>query len=202
MNQSLPDKLILNIGPSGGKTQSPPVVQKMVLEIVRGDDPVLHTPCNPAPVGPHLITENKSLVECMLQVCRANKGYGLTANQLGLSRAVFVMDVPTNGEFDQAYFNPKILQFAEEIETMEEGCLSLPYILHRIKRPKWVILSWQDIYGDKQEKKFHGVTARVIFHEMDHIAGKTLLDHMSPMEIRRARERQSKMFKKTARRSK
>lgn len=198
MTQQLPDKITLNIGPT---VSVPPVVQKHVLEIVKENDPVLHTPCEPAPVGPHLITENKSLVECMLQVCRANKGYGLTANQLGLSRAVFVMDVPTDGEFEQAYFNPKILQSAEETETMEEGCLSLPYILHRIKRPQWVLLSWQDIYGDKQEKKFRGVTARVICHEMDHIAGKTLLDHMSPMEIRRARERQSKMFKKTQRRS-
>jgi peptide deformylase len=184
-----------------GETPKPTPIPTRVLDFVKQTDPVLHEPCADAPVGRLFINDNQSLVECMLQATRKMKGYGLSANQLGVSRRLFVVDFPDPALEDQAYFNPEIISTSTETDIMEEGCLSLPFILYKIKRPRWVILKWQNIDGDFKQKTFHGITARVICHEMDHLSGKTLFDHMSNLEARRARERQLQALKRAKRRA-
>ena len=200
MQQTPPDKIVIHIGPkSQGKTTSLPIIPRE-LALVKQSDPVLHTPCEPAMVGMLYRTQNESLIECMLKVCEAKNGYGLSACQLGISTRLFVIYMVYGmADKDFAFFNPEILERSTETSIMEEGCLSLPYIVHRVERPNCVILKYQDINGMWKQETYHGITARVICHEMDHLDGKTLFDHMSPLESRRARERQAKRFKKDAR---
>lgn len=195
MTEMFPNEIVIRRGPSGGKTETPIVVPQE-LKLVPQDHPALLAPCAPAPTGLRFRQENESLIECMLKVCEANRGFGLSANQLGVSRQLFILYmVYGDPKQDFAFFNPKILERSTEYVKMEEGCLSLPYIEHQVSRPTWVILSWFDIEGFEKRATFHGITARVICHEMDHMEGRTLFDHMSAFEIRRAKERQSKKFR-------
>lgn len=189
---TLPDKVVIQIGGN-----QPPKIEKLPqeLKLVAANDPVLHKPCDPAPVGKFYQAENESLIECMLKVCEVNRGYGLSANQLGVPRQLFVLYMNTPNK-DFAFFNARIVEHSSDYLKMEEGCLSLPYIVHKVSRPNWVILEYQDIEGNRKSETYHGITARVICHEMDHMNGITLFDHMSPMEIRRAKERQVKNMKK------
>jgi peptide deformylase len=200
---NLPSKVTLHIGPQ--RTEIVPdklPIPVKELAFVPQDDPVLHKPCQDALVGGFFLKENQSLVNCMLDVVRIKQGLGLSANQLGIDRRIFVLDIPTQfgTAHRNAFFNPTITQSSDEFVEGMEGCLSLPYISHTVKRPTWVVLQWQNIDGSRQEAKFHGLTARVICHEMDHLAGKTLFDHMTTFEIRRAKERQAKLLKKASRR--
>jgi peptide deformylase len=201
---TLPETLTITIGPQQA-VQEPQVV-KRELYLVKQDDPVLLTPCKPAVLDFTHREENKTLAECMLKVCEAKNGYGLSANQLGVGIRLFVLNVPHDPQlytqWDKVYFNPEFLSQAEEFEDMEEGCLSLPFVFQKVKRPKWVILRWQDINGVSKRATFHGITARVVCHEMDHMNGVTLFDHMSNLEKRRARERQSKSLKRAAQQGK
>lgn len=193
----LPDKIQITIGPEGGI-----FVPKKQLSLVSGDDPILHSPCNPADITASAYLENRSLVETMLKICELRKGYGLSANQVGLSKRLFVLYVSSNSfNIDLAYFNPEVLKLAETSSVMEEGCLSYPFIEVKISRPDWVILQWFDINGNNKRATFHGMTARVILHEMDHLNGITIFDHLSPLESRLAREKQRKLLKKAKRRS-
>ena len=193
---NLPEKLVINIGP-----QPTPIIQPRQLDLVPQDHPVLHEPCQPAPLGPMFQEENVSLANCLLKVCAIKNGFGLSANQLGVNRRLFVLMVPSDPriKIDQAYFNPEIIGFSDELTAEFEACISLPYILHKVERPRWVILKWHDALGNSKQETFYGITARVICHEMDHLNGITLFDHMTPLEKRRAREKQSKMMKKATR---
>lgn len=199
--QQYPKELVIRRGPDSGKfPDTPPPMVRQELKLVPLTDPVLHERCAPAPTGQRFKQENESLIECMLSVCDKKNGYGLSANQLGVSRQLFVLYM--QGEKDFAFFNPSIIEMCSSENELEEGCLSLPYILHKVKRPNWIIISWFDIEGFEKRATYHGMSARVICHEMDHLNGKTLFDYMSPFEARRAKERQSKMLKVAQRRKK
>lgn len=202
MNNTLPEKIILNIGPSKEVHTPLPVIHQE-LRLVDEDDPVLCTPCLNAPVGILYRNQNESLIECMLKVCETHNGYGLSANQLGVSMRLFVLytSLIDHMKDDFAFFNPEIVATSPDLDVLEEGCLSLPYITQKVKRPSWIILQYQDINGTKKTQTFYGITARVVCHEMDHLSGKTLFDHMSPMEKRRAKERRSKKMKTMKRHS-
>lgn len=110
-----------------------------------------------------------------------NKGLGLSANQVNYSLNVFTVGLDDSNK--QVFFNPKIVEVAKDIEEAIEGCLSYPGLFLKIKRPKWAVISWQHVDGKSNERRYEGLTARVILHEMDHqngsnftkIAGKTSL---------------------------
>ena len=137
------------------------------MSIVKFPDPILLTPAEPfdfikQPTDPHL------LVKSMLQQMFDNNGVGLSANQVGMPYRVFVMRAV---EFNYACFNPKIVHYGQQQALMEEGCLSYPGLIVKIKRPTEVRLRFQTASGAIDTKTFHGLTARIVQHEMDHLDG-------------------------------
>lgn len=143
----------------------------MILDLVPEDDPILRQVLprfdfdNP-PIDPSQLA--RDLTETMI----ANKGLGLSANQCGLPYRVFVM----NGNPVHACFNPRIVHSSPEQVLMSEGCLSYPGLYVRIKRPAVIRLRYQQPDGDTITKEFHGVTARCVQHELDHLDGIVYLD--------------------------
>lgn len=195
-DNKLPETLTIHIGPK--KTGI--VQEQRVLKLVSEHDPALRTECTPADLSSAAYLDNSSLAECMWQTCKKFGGYGLSANQLGVTRRLFVMDIFGQAQADfAAFFNPVILAQSEQTDVLDEGCLSFPYVEVPVKRPLWVILQWNTIYGEVRQRTFHGLTARVICHEMDHLNGKTIFDHVTPFEGRRAREKAAKILKKVSR---
>ena len=120
----------------------------------------------------------KHLVEYML----ANDGIGLAANQVGINARVFVIGHRDNPEAAQAFFNPVVVATVDEIDDLEEGCLSFPGVYVKIKRPKKILARWQNSKGEWQESEFDGYNCKCFLHELDHLEGIVFQDRVSPLK--------------------
>lgn len=120
---------------------------------------------------------SKTLLKKMIEL----GGAGLSANQLGLPYRVFVIG---NEEVHHTFFNPNIVGVSKEEVAMEEGCLSFPGFYLTLRRPKDVIIEWQNEKGETQSGKFQGVGARVILHEYDHMEGINFTFHASNFKLK------------------
>ena len=67
---------------------------------------------------------------------------------------------------------------------MEEGCLSFPGFFLTLKRPKEVLIEWQDEKGEMKSGKFQGIGARVVLHEYDHMEGINFTFHASNFKLK------------------
>jgi peptide deformylase len=65
-----------------------------------------------------------------------------------------------------------------------------------VSRPKWIIAEYTDENGQRMQTKFEGLTARCFLHELDHMNGVKFVDHVGPVAIRLARQKQQKTIKK------
>lgn len=137
------------------------------MELVKSNDPILTTPCqqfnfqNP-PFDP---TEfSRELVKNLYDW----NGLGLAANQVGIPYRIFAM---RGNPENFVCFNPKIVQPSEMQVVLEEGCLSHPGLLVKVKRPQHIRVRFTTPNGETLTKQFTGMTARVFQHEMDHLDG-------------------------------
>lgn len=112
---------------------------------------------------------SKDLIKFMYE----KNGLGLAANQVGVPYRIFAMrSYPENF----VCFNPKIVQVSEQTVTLEEGCLSYPGLLVKIKRPEFIRVRFTIPNGETMTKQFIGMTARVFQHEYDHLEGIKFYD--------------------------
>lgn len=133
----------------------------------------------------------KEMVDFML----SSKGIGLAANQVGLTKRVFVMGSENIPGFPKpfALFNPKILESSQEQVLDQEGCLSYPGLFLMVKRPAWVIAEYQNSKGDLIEAKFEGYLAKCFQHELDHLDGVCFVDKVSQMKLQLAMKKLRKV---------
>ncbi|MCD6233932.1 MAG: peptide deformylase [Candidatus Marinimicrobia bacterium] len=110
-------------------------------------------------------------------------GIGLSANQVGESRAIFVVGAAAfeDERGDSVFLNPEILEMSEETDIQEEGCLSIPGIRENVPRALTIRLRWQDLNLKTHEETFTGFPARVMQHEYDHLNGIFFTDRISPV---------------------
>jgi len=129
----------------------------------------------------------ESLEEEMIDFMLKNNGIGLAANQINLTKNVFVMGskgIP--GFKPMAVFNPKILSCGEETELFREGCLSYPDLWLSVKRPKKILAEYQDSKGNIHTAELDGLISRVFQHEFDHLKGICFVDRVSQMKLQLA----------------
>jgi peptide deformylase len=124
-------------------------------------------------------TDLSKTIRAMGEVMYINNGIGLAATQVGIDSRFLVFDI---GEGLQALVNPEITKKSKKTSCMEEGCLSLPGIAVSVKRPSEISVKAQDETGKSAVKKFTGLMATVIQHEIDHLDGKLLIDYMNPVK--------------------
>lgn len=120
-----------------------------------------------------------------------NNGLGLAANQIGLTKRVFVMGSYRTPNYPEpfALFNPRIIESSKELVLDQEGCLSYPGLYLNIKRPAWVVGEYQNSKGDIVEAKFDGYLAKCFQHELDHLNGVCFVDIVSPLKLKLAMNR-------------
>jgi peptide deformylase len=141
----------------------------------------------------------KKLVSRLKMTMKKFGGIGLSANQCGVQCRVFVM-----GHEDNIFvcINPKIVETSEDIVKEREGCLSFPGMSLAIKRPSWIVAEFVDEKGITHRMKFEGITARCFMHELDHMNGVRFVDHVGPVAVRLAKQKQEKNIKKLQRKFK
>jgi len=146
------------------------------VNIVKYGDPRLNKACKAVKdfsILPDIISD---MYDSMYEA----EGIGLAANQIGVDLNLFIIDITHTEEADEPaeFINSKIVGFRGE-STFSEGCLSIPGVEFEIKRPEFITLQYQKLDGSKHEKEFGGLYARAIQHEMDHLNGKLIVDHVS-----------------------
>ncbi|MFH0732320.1 MAG: peptide deformylase [Candidatus Omnitrophota bacterium] len=141
-----------------------------ILDIKKYPDKILRAKCTPVQA---VNDEIRQLAEDMLFTMRASCGIGLAAPQVGVSECIIVADI---GEGPVKLINPKIIQKKGK-SVIEEGCLSLPEALLKVKRAHAVKIKALDEAGNEVTIDAEGLLATVIQHEIDHINGILLIDH-------------------------
>ena len=142
--------------------------------------------------------DTKEFAEELIEAMWKNSGLGLSANQLGYNYRVFVMRGETKKD-SIVCFNPEIKDFSPEMNTMEEGCLSLPDVFAKVVRPAHVAISYFNKEGKEEGQLASGMTARVFQHELDHLDGILFVDRLSKLSRERAFEKARKIKKFRAR---
>jgi peptide deformylase len=166
-----------------------------ILKIVHYPEPVLLTVGKP--VGEEEFNEElRRLVEDMFETMYAAEGVGLAAPQVGVSRRLFVMDVPKEeGESNKiALINPEII-VQEGEQVGDEGCLSFPGIYTTVRREVRTVVRYRDVFGKEQELDCTDLSARCVLHETDHCDGIVFLDRMSVLKRELAKRKIKKLQK-------
>ncbi len=118
------------------------------------------------------------LAHDMLETMYVDKGIGLAAPQVGVSRRLIVLDI---GDGPLMLVNPKIVA-AEGSDTMEEGCLCLPGINVEVERSARVRVSGLDLAGKELDIDADDLLARALQHEIDHLSGTLIIDKVSKLK--------------------
>ncbi len=166
----------------------------MLLTIRKYGDPVLETPCEP--VADFGSDELKKLAANMFETMYGNKGVGLAAPQVGVSKQLTVIDVSA-GEDPSAklvLINPEIVS-REGQQLGEEGCLSIPGFREDVRRAMKVKVRALDLDGKPFEVEGEELLARAFQHEIDHLHGILFLKHLSPLKRDLIRRKISKLVK-------
>jgi peptide deformylase len=128
------------------------------------------------------LTDPVQLEKDMIEIMLEKGGIGLAANQVGVKTRMFVMGHPKFRDHAQAFFNPVIAGITEDTLEEEEGCLSFPNIYVKIKRPRGILVRFQNSKGETQEAEFFGTECRCFLHEFDHLEGITYKDRLSTLK--------------------
>jgi peptide deformylase len=105
-------------------------------------------------------------------------GVGLAATQVGILHRVLVYRAYADDPL-MALVNPVIEWRSDELESAEEGCLSIPGVHVEVERPARIRARAQDASGEGIVVEAEGLQARVIQHEVDHLDGILILDRIS-----------------------
>jgi len=150
------------------------------LDLVDFDDPILYKETIPFDFK----TGNaQELFENLKETLFRYKGYGLSANQVGIPYSVFVFGNGRTPESIKPYFNPRVTDVSGEEDSADEGCLSFPGLIAKIFRAKSLRLVYQDINGTVQSIQLKGLAARIVQHEMCHLQGKPFFAGFSRLKV-------------------
>ena len=124
----------------------------------------------------------------MLKTLKEAKGIGLSANQVGEEKRLFVVDrsiCSTSPEENSPLIviNPVLIASHGE-QTSEEGCLSIPGTYADVTRQLEVLVKGMDLDEKEIEIEAKGLLSRVLLHEIDHLNGLLFVDHLSSIRRR------------------
>ncbi len=147
--------------------------------IVKYGEPVLRQVAKPVT---RINNETQLLVRRMIDTMRDANGLGLAAPQVGVSARVIVYD-PLDKKGVRVLINPVILSMSGEQLEPEEGCLSIPGLVGKVKRAQEIKIKGYDERNHPIVRRVSGLEARVIQHEVDHLNGILFIDRAEPGTI-------------------
>jgi peptide deformylase len=124
------------------------------------------------------------IVDDMFGVLDEAAGLALAAPQVGIRKRLFVYDYR-----DQpgVLINP-VIDESDGEWSFVEGCLSIPGIYFEITRPKQVHLRGLDVDGNEVSYEADELQARMFQHELDHLNGTLMLEHLTTAQARAAKK--------------
>ena len=108
----------------------------------------------------------------MVEIMTKNRGCGLAAPQVGISRRFFIVRENIHADI-RVFVNPKLSE-GEGEEVGIEGCLSLPHEFYKVPRFESVRITATGLHGERIDEVATGHFARILQHENDHLDGKLI----------------------------
>ena len=164
-----------------------------LLPILQFPDPRLRTVAKPIESVDKRV---KRLADDMLETMYDAPGIGLAATQVNVHERILVIDVSEEKTNPQVFINPAIEILSEEMESYDEGCLSIPGFYESVERPSKVRVNALDKDGKEFVIEPEGLLAVCVQHEIDHLNGKLFVDYISPVKRQRIRSKLEKQQKK------
>ena len=126
----------------------------------------------------------KKLAKDLFETMYDSKGIGLAAVQVGVLKRILVIDVSSKEEKKNplCFINPIIKKISDETSIYEEGCLSIPDTFIEIERPKICEVEYIDLDGKLKNIKCDGLLSTCLQHEINHLDGKLIIDHLSKLK--------------------
>ncbi len=126
----------------------------------------------------------KKLINDLFETMYNAKGIGLAAVQVGVLKRVLVVDISSKEEKKKpiCFINPFIKKISDQTSVYEEGCLSIPDTFIEIQRPKICEVEYVDINGKIKTQEFDGLLSTCVQHEINHLDGKLIIDHLSKLK--------------------
>lgn len=126
----------------------------------------------------------KSIVQDLRDTLEKQDAFGLSANQIGVQKAISVMRFPKplekgskKVEFQEVILiNPKIVNKGGLVRVMNEVCVSFPNLKIETGRYSFIIVEFLNEKLQKQTAVFQNLEAVAVQHETDHGNGKTILE--------------------------
>ena len=119
----------------------------------------------------------------MFDTMRNANGIGLAANQIGLNKQIFVVDISPVEGYEKykplALINPRIVSRSDTTNSIEEGCLSIPELREEVIRPNAINISFYDVNMKEHTIEADDLLARVMQHEFDHLRGVLFIDYLN-----------------------
>ena len=149
------------------------------------------------------ITEKlRVLASDMLETMYDAPGIGLAAPQVGVGLRMITMDCVKEEGVDprpMVLLNPEVIGASDEVNTYEEGCLSIPEQYADVERPAEVDVRWLGLDGEMHEEHFAGLWATCVQHEIDHLDGKLFIDYLGPLKRQMITRKMQKLKREKAR---
>lgn len=136
-------------------------------------------------VDPVTMIDDKTIeiIKYMFDTMKYANGIGLAANQIGLNKQIFIVDISQVEGYEKikpiTMINPKIVDKSSETVSIEEGCLSIPDVRAEVIRPKEITIKYYDLDMNEQQTDASDLYSRVIQHEYDHLKGILFTDLIS-----------------------
>jgi peptide deformylase len=160
-----------------------------IQPIVRLGDPRLREVCAPVPDATHpRVAQTVRDLADTLAHSRATTGYGraIAAPQIGVMERVVFLNV--DGRSPWPFVNPSVVEHADELVTVWDGCLSFLSVFCQVPRWAWVRVRFQDLEGAWHEVRADGDLSELLQHEIDHLDGILTVDRMTDVTTLVTRE--------------
>lgn len=167
-----------------------------ILEILEFPDPRLRTV---AKVVEQVDSRVRNIIDDMLDTMYDAPGIGLAATQVNIHERIITIDLSEDKSEPLVFINPEVQVLEGDMETMQEGCLSVPGFYEDITRVEHCLVRALDRDGQAFELECRGLLAVCIQHEIDHLEGKLMVDYISPLKRKRIKDRLNKKHKAEAR---
>jgi peptide deformylase len=123
-------------------------------------------------------------------------GVGLAACQIGITRALAVVDAGDGKDQPVRMANPVVLHASAVMREHQEGSPNLPGVWANLERPRAVTVGFMDENGEQVERDFVGLWATSVQHQVDHLNGKMFFDRLSATKRKMLITKSHKLMKK------
>ena len=119
----------------------------------------------------------------MIRLMLDEKGMGLAANQIGITKKFFAIGHDSFDTFQKhaIIWNPQVINSSEEKVIDVEGCLSFKDIFVKVERPRIIEVQYETTQGKTEFAKLDGMESKCFQHELDHLNGITFNKRVSKL---------------------